>query len=56
MGTVTWGQDIADAYDETYRAEFAPEVLDPMVDLLAELAGDGPLSSSRSARDGSPWR
>lgn len=41
MGTVTWGQEIADIYDETNRAEFAPAVLEPMVALLAELAGDG---------------
>lgn len=31
----------ADRYDETSAAMFAPEVLDPTVDLLAELAGDG---------------
>lgn len=41
MGSVTWGQEIADCYDETHRAEWEPEVLDPMVGLLAELAGDG---------------
>ncbi|HEV7762595.1 MAG TPA: class I SAM-dependent methyltransferase [Acidimicrobiales bacterium] len=42
MGSITWGRDIAEVYDETYAAKFAPEVIDPMVDLLAELAGDGP--------------
>ncbi|HWL34620.1 MAG TPA: class I SAM-dependent methyltransferase [Frankiaceae bacterium] len=41
MGSVTWGQEIADGYDETYRDEAQPAVLDPIVDLLAELAGDG---------------
>jgi len=42
MGTVLWGPDIASAYDQTYAAKFAPEVLDPMVDRLASLAGGGP--------------
>lgn len=42
MGSVTWGRDIADVYDETYRAQFDPAVVQPMVDLLAELAGAGP--------------
>jgi SAM-dependent methyltransferase len=42
VGSITWGRDIAEVYDETYAAMFAPEVVDPMVDLLAELAGDGP--------------
>ena len=42
MGSVTWGRDIADVYDETYRAQFDPAVVRPMVDLLAELAGAGP--------------
>jgi SAM-dependent methyltransferase len=42
VGTVTWGEDIAAAYDAVHAAKFAPAVLQPMVDLLAELAGDGP--------------
>lgn len=42
MGTVTWGPEVAEVYDETSRAEFDPAVLDPMVDVLAELAGAGP--------------
>jgi len=37
-----WGKDIADVYDTTASAMFAPSVLDPAVDLLAELAGRGP--------------
>ena len=37
-----WGKDIADVYDTTAAAMFEPGVLDPAVDLLAELAGDGP--------------
>jgi SAM-dependent methyltransferase len=42
MGAVEWGDDIAAAYDRTSAVMFSPEVLDPAVDLLAELAGDGP--------------
>jgi SAM-dependent methyltransferase len=42
MGSITWGRDIAEAYDSTTAALFAPSVLDPMVDLLADLAGEGP--------------
>lgn len=41
MAAITWGADIAAAYDRTYRAMFEPAVVDPMVDRLAELAGDG---------------
>jgi SAM-dependent methyltransferase len=37
-----WGKDIADVYDTTAAAMFQPAVLDRAVDLLAELAGDGP--------------
>jgi hypothetical protein len=42
MGSITWGKDIAEAYDATTAALFAPAALDPMVDLLADLAGEGP--------------
>ncbi len=42
MGVVTWGPEIAAVYDATYRAQFNPEVLEPMVDLLAEFAAGGP--------------
>jgi len=42
MGSVTWDSEIAEVYDETYAAMFEPAVLDPMVGVLAELAGDGP--------------
>ena len=41
MGVVTWGRELAEVYDATYRARFEPAVLDPMVDLLAELASEG---------------
>jgi len=42
MGSITWGRDIAEVYDATTAALFAPSVLDPVVDLLADLAGEGP--------------
>jgi SAM-dependent methyltransferase len=42
MGSITWGQDIAEVYDKTYTAMFGPSVLDPTVSLLAELACGGP--------------
>ena len=42
MGSVTWDSEIAEVYDETYAAMFEPAVLDPLVGVLAELAGDGP--------------
>jgi SAM-dependent methyltransferase len=41
MGVITWGQDLAEIYDKTSAAGFEPSVLDPMVDLLAELAQGG---------------
>jgi len=37
-----WGESEAARYDETSAEMFAPEVLEPTVDLLAELAGGGP--------------
>ena len=37
-----FGEEVAAHYDED-AAMFAPEVVDPVVDLLAELAGDGPV-------------
>ena len=42
MGSIMWDRKLAEVYDQTYRAKFEPSVLDPMVDLLAGLAGDGP--------------
>ncbi len=42
MGSITWGAEIAEVYDEAYAARFAPSVLGPMVGLLAGLAGGGP--------------
>jgi hypothetical protein len=40
MGIV-WGRDIAEVYDTTYAALAAPSVVDPMVDFLVSLAGQG---------------
>ncbi len=37
-----WDAETAEQYDESAAFMFAPDVLDPAVDLLAELAGDGP--------------
>jgi hypothetical protein len=36
-----FGDQVAEVYDDSSAALFAPEVLGPAVDLLAELAGDG---------------
>ena len=36
-----FGEDVAAGYDEGAADMFRPEVVDPVVDLLAELAGDG---------------
>jgi SAM-dependent methyltransferase len=36
-----WDEETAEGYDETSAEMFASEVLDPAVDFLAELAGDG---------------
>ena len=41
MGSITWGQEIAEVYDAAYSAMFEPPVLDPTVELLVELARGG---------------
>jgi SAM-dependent methyltransferase len=43
MASITWGQEIAEAYDTVYAAKFEPSVIDPMAGLLASLAGSGPV-------------
>jgi len=43
MVSITWGPELAAVYDATYAAGFAPSVLDPVVGLLAALAGGGPV-------------
>lgn len=42
MGSITWGRDLAEVYDAINSAMFEASVLDPMVDLLADLARGGP--------------
>ena len=42
MGSEVWGPDVAEVYDVTSAQMFAPGVLDPAVDVLAELARGGP--------------
>ena len=42
VGSIMWDHDIAEVYDAVYAAKFDEAVLRTMVDLLAELAGDGP--------------
>ncbi|MEV0457369.1 class I SAM-dependent DNA methyltransferase [Catellatospora methionotrophica] len=37
-----WDEDTAARYDDVSAEMFAPDVLDPAVDFLARLAGDGP--------------
>jgi SAM-dependent methyltransferase len=41
MASILWGEDIAEVYDETYAALARPEVIDPMLDVLVELARGG---------------
>jgi SAM-dependent methyltransferase len=38
-----WNTDVARAYDTPGTGMFAPEVVEPAVDRLVELAGDGPV-------------
>src|SRR5437773_2289370 len=41
VGVIMWDRELAEVYDKTYEAQFQPDVLDPMVDLLVELAAGG---------------
>jgi hypothetical protein len=41
MASIVWGGEIAEVYDATYAALAEPSVVDPMVDLLAQLSGGG---------------
>lgn len=41
MGSIVWDKEIAEVYDTTYAAQAEPSVVGPMVDLLAQLVGDG---------------
>jgi hypothetical protein len=42
LSSIMWERDMAEVYDQTYRAKFEPSVLHSIVDLLAGLAGGGP--------------
>jgi SAM-dependent methyltransferase len=42
VASITWGEDLAEVYDTTYAKMTEPAVLDPMVDVLFELACGGP--------------
>jgi hypothetical protein len=54
MVSITWGPELAGVYDTTYAAGFSPSVLDPVVGLLAALAGAVPRWSSRWVPGGWP--
>ena len=57
VATITWGADVAAAYDRTTAPMFESAVLDPVVDRLAELAaGRRRRWSWRSAPAASPSR
>ncbi len=43
MASIIWGREIAEVYDEVNAGTFAPAALDPMVDVLVELARGGPV-------------
>jgi uncharacterized protein (TIGR03083 family) len=43
MGSMIWGPELAEVYDETYRAQFELSALGPVVDVLAGLAMGGPV-------------
>src|SRR5437588_12990622 len=42
VASIVWGREVAEAYDAASASMFDPTVLDPTVDLLAELARGGP--------------
>jgi SAM-dependent methyltransferase len=41
MGSIVWDGDVAEIYDAIYADLAEPSVVDPIVDLLAQLVGDG---------------
>jgi SAM-dependent methyltransferase len=41
VASITWGRELAEVYDATYAAGFQVSVLDPMLDILVELARGG---------------
>lgn len=42
MGIVTWSRELAEVYDTVYAGGFEQLALDPVVDVLADLAHSGP--------------
>jgi SAM-dependent methyltransferase len=42
VASITWDEETARVYDESYASLAEPAVINPMVDLLAELADGGP--------------
>jgi hypothetical protein len=42
MTSILWGREVAEAYDRTSAAKFAPAAVDPVVEALAGLARGGP--------------
>jgi len=43
VGSIIWGPEWAEVYDQTYSARFEPSVIDPVVGILTELAQGGPV-------------
>lgn len=41
MGSVTWAREFAEAYDAIYAAKADAAVLNPILDVLTELAAGG---------------
>ena len=41
MPSITWGREIAEVYDRTSAAMFEPDMVDPVVDTLVDLARGG---------------
>jgi SAM-dependent methyltransferase len=41
MASITWDRELAQVYDDTYAAMFEPSALNPVIDLLADLANGG---------------
>jgi SAM-dependent methyltransferase len=41
VSSIEWGRELADVYDSVYVESSTPEALGPMVDVLADLVGDG---------------
>jgi hypothetical protein len=42
VALITWDRELAEVYDEAYAAMSEPSVLDPVVNLLVNLASGGP--------------